>query len=316
MKSGKITAIVCFACISGVSSGYEIKSAEDINISGILSSTYITENQHHKKDSITVSEFLLDISSDKSQMGYRVGLGNILLPNFFDPGFSKSVANFGLIYGYLTYRPVENIKVEVGKITTNIGHETSNVYTNFNTFYGLIWSRQPFIYPGVRLTYTFGEVDFYVETSKEPNDATTAGVIGHTGNIKYMASFLNSNTGVKMLDLVLEFEPDHHTKLICDFDYHKDTKHNEDGGGFALYFVKETDNVILPLRLEYIYTRQEDTHHTEKAYSATFSPTLKLSDDFHIRAEAAYVKFDDMFYNQNVFDGKRLFLSLDFEFRF
>lgn len=316
MRTAKVMALICAGCFFKLSSAYEIKPAEDINISGIISSTYISENQHHKKDSITVSEFLLDISSEKGQMGYRAGIGNILLPNFFDPGFSKSVAEIGLIYGYLTYKPVENIKVEAGRITTNIGHETSNVYTNFNTFYGLIWSRQPFIYPGIRLTYSLGEVDFYVETSKEPNSATTAGVIGHAGNVEYMASVLNSNTGIKMLDLVLEIEPDHHTKLICDLDYHKDTKHNEDGGGFALYLVKETDSVILPLRLEYVYTRQEDTNHTEKAYSATFSPTIKVSDDFHIRAEAAYVKFDDMFYNQTVFDGKRLFLSLDFEFRF
>lgn len=299
-----------------ISFAYEVKQAEEINISGIISSTYITENQHYKKDNITVSEFLLDLSFEKGQIGYKVGVGDILLPNLFDPKFSKSGEDFSLIYGYIIYKPVESIKVETGKITTNIGHETSNVYTNFNTFYGLIWSRQPFIYPGIRLTYSLGNFDFYVETSKEPNSATTAGIIGHAVNMEYMASFLNSNSGVKMLDLVLEFEPDHHTKIICDLDYHKDTKHSEDGGGFALYLVKETNNVILPVRLEYIYTRQEDTHHTEKAYSATFSPTLKVSDNFHIRTEAAYVKFDEMVYNQSVFDGKRLFLSIDFEFRF
>ncbi|MEJ5173077.1 MAG: outer membrane beta-barrel protein [Hydrogenothermaceae bacterium] len=294
----------------------------DITLSGAVTAGYFysTNTGSNNHDNFKVSNFLVGLSSEAKDggIGFTAGFGTVLLPTLYDGGLTDNKAilseKFGVIYGYLTYIPVQNLSIDAGLLTTNIGYELPTSFANPNITYGAVWYAQPLIYPGVRATYQIGDIKFYAEVSKDKayvdgnpslptSGAYAVGSIGNILGIDYAVSYYDYTAYKNLVDIVLSKEVHPNLKLGLNFDYQwldetAKTPGNDDNGyGLALYLIPQFDRFSAPIRLEYVNDGSKGKESgiysfVSKAYTFTITPTYKPTKSSYIRAEVSYVNSD------------------------
>lgn len=309
----------------------------EIALSGAVTTGYFYSNNtgSSNMDDFKVSNFLIGIGSDTKDggIGFSAAIGTVLIPTVYDGGLTKNKAilsqGFGVIYGYLTYKPSSSISLDAGLLPTNIGYEVATSFTNPNITYGSVWYAQPFIYPGARLTYQIGDVKFYGEVSKDKGivdgspslptkGAYAIGSLGSFMGLDYAVSYYDYIAYKNLVDIVLSKELNPNLRLALNFDYQwldetaKVPGNDDKGYGLALYIIPQFDNFSLPIRVEYINGGSSGIYSSvyssvSEAYTTTITPTYRPTKNTYIRGELSYFKADNPIFrdrNNNPKDSK------------
>lgn len=331
MKRKLLASCLVVASATTISQAGQLTVANsDITLSGAVSTGYFysTNTGSSNHDDFKVSNFLIGIGSDAKDgaIGFSAGFGSVLLPTVYDGGLTDNKAilskGFGVIYGYLTYKPVENLTIDAGLLTTNIGYELATSFTNPNITYGAVWSAQPFIYPGARITYQIGDIKLYAEASKDkgivdgssslPTTGSFAvGSVGSLYGFDYAVSYYDYTAYKNLVDVVVAKQIIPNLKLGLNFDYQwldktAKTPGNDDSGyGVAIYIIPEFDKFSVPTRIEYVNDGSKGKESgiyssVSKAYTLTVTPTYKVTKNSYIRAEVSYINSkNDIFTDKN-----------------
>jgi hypothetical protein len=299
----------------------------DIKIDGALTTGYFTSNNtgSSNHDSFKVSNFILGLSSDAKDggIGFNVGFGTVLLPTVYDGGLvdNKAIINksFGPIYAVLSYKPISSLTLDAGLLTTNIGYELATSFTNPNITYGAVWSAQPFIYPGARITYAVGDIKFYAEASKDKgySDGNTSlptsgayavGSLGTLYGVNYAISYYDYTAYKNLVDIVLSKSINDNLDVGINFDYQwldstaKVSGNDSKGYGVAGYIIPKSGNFSLPVRIEYVNGGSKGkesgiyangSNNISKAWTITATPTFRPTKNTYVRAEISYVNSDN-----------------------
>lgn len=301
----------------------------EIKIDGALTTGYFASNNtgSNNHDSFKVSNFILGLSSDVKDggIGFNVGFGTVLLPTVYDGGLvdNKAIINksFGPIYAVLSYKPISSLTLDAGLLTTNIGYELATSFTNPNITYGAVWSAQPFIYPGARITYAVGDIKFYAEASKDKgysdentslptSGAYAVGSLGTIYGVNYAISYYDYTAYKNLVDIVLSKSINDNLDVGINFDYQwldstaKVSGNDSKGYGVAGYVVPKFGNLSLPVRIEYVNDGSKGKEsgiysNVSKAWTFTATPTFRPTKNTYVRAEVSYVNSDNKIFKDN-----------------
>ncbi len=302
-----------------------------IGVYGGLSAGYFyTTNP--SEDSLQITNAILGVKSEGGVVSFDLAFGGSLWSTVYDGGqgdlMSVSVDSggatdgFGLLWGYVSVSPTSSITVDAGVLTTNVGYELADTYTNPNITFGTTWFAQPFIYPGIRLTFSLNDnISFYAEYNQEYEaDNFAVGSLGSLMGIDYALTYYDygSAVGKNLIDVVLGTSFGG-VDVAVNLDYQwlddsaKAPGQDDDGLGMALYVIPSFGNLKLPLRFEYFDGGNSGIYDGEKGYSFTITPTYNFSDNYYVRAELAYINTD-----AKMFDNKdnRTTLAVEAGFKF
>ena len=238
--------------------------------------------------------------------------------------------NFGVDYAYVSIRPLNNLTIDAGVLTTNIGYELYHTYENQNIFFGMVWNAQPVTYPGVRITFeAMDNLSVYAEYNQDSgdpfgngavtyNDAFAVGVLGSLMNVDFAISYYDYESYKNLVDVVLSTSFGNlDVALNFDYQWMDDTtkKYLQNIGatsiddhayGVALYVKPNlTENISVPIRFEYVNDGQVKNNAGveidnglygvagDTAFSITVTPTYRPSKNSYVRAEVGYVKMDN-----------------------
>ncbi len=322
--------LVVVGLLSGVTianAGQITVANSDIDLSGGVTSGYFYSNNIYPNntgssnhDDFKVSNLIVSLSSQPKNggLGFTAAFGTILLPTLYDGGITENKAilnkGFGILFGYVTYAPVENLTLDAGLLTTNIGYEIATSFSNPNITYGGVFYAQPFIYPGARITYTYKDFKFYGEVSKDKgyldgssysptSGAYAVGTLGTVYGINYALSYYDYTAYKNLVDLVLSKSINENLDVALNFDYQwldktaKQSGHDSNGYGVAVYIIPKYQSFSLPIRVEYLNDGSKGKesgiyNYVSSAYTVTLTPTYKPTKNTYIRAEASYFKSD------------------------
>lgn len=333
----KLFFVGLLSAVTVVNAGQITVLNSDIDLSGGITAGYFYSNNtgSSKNDDFKVSNLIISLSSQPKNggLGFTTAFGSILLPTLYDGGITdnKSILskNFGVLFGYATYAPVENLTIDAGLLTTNIGYEIATSFANPNITYGTVFYAQPFIYPGARITYTYKDFKFYAEANKDKgyldssptlptSGAYAIGTLGTIYGINYALSYYDYTAYKNLIDLVLSKNINENLDLALNFDYQwldktaKQPGKDDNGYGIAFYLIPKSGNISLPIRLEYINDGSKGKENgiysnVSSAYTITLTPTYKPSNNTYIRAEVSYFKSDNKIFSDkssNLKDSK------------
>lgn len=295
----------------------------ELKITGAIPAGYFfsTNTGSSNQSAFKLSNLFISISSEMKDGDFSInsGFGTVLFPTVYDGGLTENKAilspKFGVIYGYLSYKPESHITIDAGLLTTNIGYEATTSFTNPNIMYGALWSAQPVIYPGARLTYQIGEIKLYGEISKDqglydgnatlPTSGSYAvGALGSAGGFDFALSYYDYAAYKNLFDVVISKEVNQYLKLGLDLDYQwlddsaKQPGYNSDGYGIGMYVIPHFENIYIPTRVEYFSDGSKGKEsgiysNVSKAYTLTITPTYKPTKNSYIRFETSYFKADN-----------------------
>ncbi len=323
---------------------FSVVSSVPITLYGGASGAYFWTNNtgtsSDEDDKLQISNGIIGFSGEfgnEIKLGFDIAVGAVLVPTVWDGGqgdplsfsFSNgSVSNndFGLIWGYASFKPFRGVSVDAGVLPTNVGYEVANTYANPNITLGMIWVAQPVIYEGARISLDLKElanvpVGFYAEYNQEYNgDNFGVGVsfglpnLGMIEDISVALNYFDYNnvaTSRNLIDLVVGVSLPF-ADLGLNFDYHwlddsaKQPNRDDNAYGVALYvapkFTLAQGQLTFPIRIEYfdegtsgIYT---GCGRDNNGWTFTITPTYKPTPNTYVRAEYAYITTD-----QNVING-------------
>ena len=310
MKRLAVVILTAFLSLSSLpSKGTELKILPGLNVSGGISVSGFreTETEEGTDSDLKIEDAVFEINGKDI---FDVAVGSLLLPTVLNStnqenkgnfGLNRNGDRFGLLWGYLELKPAEKLNLKVGVLPTNVGYELAESYKNFNITYGLVWNSQPFIYRGVRATYTFGEsLQIYGEYDRgkelNGNDRDHAfgiGAAGAIGAFYYTVNYFDYGNYKNLFDFTLSTECKK-VKLGFNGDYQwLDRDKNKAGYGLAFYVVPNLGRISLPVRVEYVKDINQSGiygFNDRGTYSFTVTPTYKLSEHTTVRAEYSYVK--------------------------
>ncbi len=287
----------------------------NLNVYGGLSAGYFyTTNP--SEDSLQITNAIVGVSSEGSVVSFDLAFGGSLWSTVYDGGqgdlMSVSVDSggatdgFGILWGYVSISPTSNLTIDAGVLTTNIGYELADTYTNPNITFGTTWYAQPFIYPGARVTFSLNDnISFYAEYNQEyESDNFAVGSLGSLMGIDYALTYYDYGSGVgkNLIDVVLGTSLGG-VDVAVNLDYQwlddsaKSPGQDDSGLGLALYVIPSFGNLKLPLRFEYFDGGSSGIYEGGKGYSFTLTPTYSFSDNYYVRAELAYLNTDDALFN-------------------
>ncbi len=207
----------------------------------------------------------------------------------------------------LKLQAMEELGLEMGRLATKIGYESSYSFANDNFLRGLVWNEQPAFYNGTRANVELDGFGFYAEISNPPagdygNRAWAIGMRGGNEDFEFLASFFNGDKSQDVLDVVANIKAGDFTIGVNADLYLVDNPaagQDDSALAAAAYMKLELeDGIELPIRAEYINDGNSGIFGVNNALSFTFSPTLKLDKGSYIRGEAAVVRSDnDIFYS-------------------
>lgn len=313
-----------------------------LEITGGISGGYFHASNPGKdtsKDEFLLSNFLMEISSDKKErpVDFIAGLGETSTPSLFDAPEVNS--DYDIEYASLSLKPVSDLTFETGLLMPNAGYEDTYTFNNRNIVTGALASQQPYNAYGARVTYSVSGMDLlagyyksrlddqeYCTDGRCPDDSWELGlgwsVSGFDFNVyNYHLNDMKNLTGVVIERTIQNI----YFALNMDYwrwDSSMSTYYTRRSSmGAAFYVSPSFGKISIPLRLEYIdqggsriYTDNTNARHI---YTATITPTYHFSDNSYVRIEGAYIGADRAFQNKDgdVKDG-RIYLSAELGFLF
>jgi hypothetical protein len=287
-------------------------AGQDITLSGGVTGGYFyaTDTGSTKQDTIVVSDFLTELSSAAKPggVGFTAGLGVETQPTVYGGQIASGTASYAFQYGWVSIVPVKNLEIDAGQLATNVGYEVAPTYANPNINLGLVWFGQPIYYPGVRASYSMGDMSVYAEVNKNTSyGAQTGAAFGASGNIggvDALFSYFTNAGKVSIADFILS-KTVGGIDLAVNADYQMKAEAAKTPGtddaayGIAFYAtVPVMDKVTLPLRVEYVDDGTSGLYGlggagaSNSAVSFTITPTYHFTDSTFVRAEVAYVTTD------------------------
>ena len=216
------------------------------------------------------------------------------------------------------------VSVDAGVLTTNVGYELADTYSNPNITFGAIWNAQPFIYPGVRVTVSpLENVNLYAEYNQESNsDNFAVGALGELNDISFGLTYYDYRAYKNLIDVVLSYSIGMlDLGLNADYQWLDDSAktpgQDDSAYGIALYLTPTFGRLSVPVRLEYFDEGTSGIYFdgADKGYTATITPTFKPTENSFIRAEVAYVSTDKKVFKNGTKDNKTTFaVELGFTF--
>ena len=250
--------------------------------------------------------------------GYSLpSVGAVYLPS------GKSTPVYGVLpVAYLKLAPTENFSIEVGKLETLVGAESTFTYQNPNVERGILWNQTEDVSRGVQVNYTTGDVALAVSyndgfysnrynwlsgTATWTIDSTNSLLLIGSGNlganhyISYPTPLVQSNSDIFDLEYTYNSAP---WSLSPYIQYTRvpqnaaigfgQTAESEGVGLFANYQFSPT--FTLATRFEYENTSGSLAKHAadiaygpgSKAWAITVTPTYQYKI-FFARPEFSYV---------------------------
>ncbi len=331
MRRELITAV--FLLTSGVVMAEEksvtLKLSQPLELFGGFSTGYFYTTNEGNKDSQDTFQITNAIVGLKGETGENIKIGLDLAVGYVYEGtvFSpiKNTARdiyTRLLWGYATLKPHSLVTIDAGILTTNVGYEVIDTYSNPNVLLGAIWNAQPVTYPGARITITpTKSLSVYAEYNQESagQDNYAAGVSGNVAGIDYAVNYYDSSKNI--VDVVLGYSVGMvDIGLNTDYQWHDNPATGQDKSayGLALYLIPKLDNLSIPVRLEYFKSGTSGIYGDSKGYTVTITPTFRPAKNAFVRTEVAYVKTDNKIFKgsgNNKKDSKTT-LTLEIGFTF
>lgn len=325
MKVSKIALSVALALVGGAAHAGGFNVSKDITVNGDLSAGayYVVNHGGMGAEAIEVTDFGLAFSAPAAKtgdVGFKGVIGSRNGRTILDTSPDGSFAwgdDIVLDFGYATYKPVDNVTLDIGWILTTVGNEASPSIFSANVNRGFMWNAQPAAYEGARVSYAMGDTTLSGEVNHNtggpgnPIDFALA-VSGKASGVSYSATYYDGKDNRNIIDLVVNTEVAG-TAVGANFDYfmldNAATGQDDTATGFGLYVTPKMGMITVPVRIEFvsdgtsgIYTVPGGTIATKGAYSLTVTPTMKLSDNTFVRAELSYVGADEKVFKDK--DGK------------
>jgi len=346
MRKLAVTAALAFAGSAAAQDGQlALKVSQPLELSGGISAAYFNntrETAGEGRDGFGLTNAVLNVRGSSGSMGFDLAVGAFLAPSVWG-NVTNSVFSYtsgtvtnneaGVLWGYVSYSPMDKLTLDAGLLTTNIGYEVVNTYANPNINLGAVWFAQPVIYPGARLTFEVVEnITLYAEYAENVGydndeiirgDAFALGSLGSVGGIDYAISYYDYAGFKNFVDVVLSYGVGSvDLGLNIDYQWLDDSASGQDDSayGVALYIIPSFGSVSVPLRLEYfeegtsgIYTDVRSP--AESGYTVTVTPTFKPAENAFLRAEISYASTDRNYFN-NGQDDSRTSLAVELGFTF
>ena len=261
-------------------------------------------------DDIKFTDAILRIYKKEDKLSLDVGIGSIVQPSVSGWNDKENISTvgdkFGIVWGYLTLNPLDNLKVDVGAFGSLVGYESGVTFLNPNISFSVLGYSQPSFYRAVRLTYQVREgFSLYTTYARgkelngsENHHAHSFGFIGHLEGIDYVISYFDYSNFKNIFDVVLstsskDFFLNYWKKITfaLNADYQWLDGNSKDGLGIAFWVVPEKGKYSLPLRFEYERDFKDSnifTNDGSYTYSLTITPTYKLSDLTSLRIELSH----------------------------
>ena len=314
-----------------------LKISQPLELYGGVSAGYFyttNEGNDSAQDAFQVTNAIVGLKGEVGEaikMGFDLAVGQSFLGTVNSPlnGSQGQTDNFGIVWGYVTVKPIDKLSLDAGLLTTNIGYEIADTYSNPNVTFGAVWGAQPFIYPGARASFDLTDaISVYAEYNKEyGGDNFAVGSLGEIAGISYGLTYFDYNdvtdptmVNKNLVDIVLGYSIGSiDVGLNADYQWLDDSSkapgQDDSGYGVAVYFTPNMGNVSIPIRLEYFDSGNSGIYIDEKGYTLTVTPTFKPSDNTFIRGEVVYVSADNkIFKNGQKKDKTTLSVELGFTF--
>jgi len=283
---------------------------QDITLSGGITGAYFY-NSDTKRDAFAVPDALIDLATEAKPgvVAFDVGLGTLSGNSLAtsDAPLTSGAGTVGVQYGWVSVLPVDGLKVDAGKLATNVGYEVYPSYGDDNILRGLVWNNQPAYYNGARATYSMSSFSVYAEANKGGNGSTAGTAIGASGTFGAVSGAINLFSAVNqksIVDIIASGKVGS-IKLAANLDYQtkaeaaKTTGTDDNAYGVALYAsMPMGDKASLPVRIEYVNDGTSGLYGlgaaaaSNTAMTFTITPTYNFSDSTFVRAELAYVSTD------------------------
>jgi len=291
--------------------------SKDITVNGDLSAGayYVVNHGGMGAEAMEVTDFGLAFSApaaNTGDVGFKGVIGSRNGRTILDTSPDGSFAwgdDIVLDFGYATYKPVDNVTLDIGWILTTVGNEASPSIFSANVNRGFMWNAQPSAYEGMRASYAMGDMTLSAEVNHNqkgvkgnPIDIALA-VSGKVNTINYSATYFDGKDTTNIIDVVLNTEVSG-VGVGVNFDYfmldNAATGQDDSANGIGLYVTPKFGKISVPVRIEFVsdgssgvYSVPGGTVATDGAYSLTITPTMKLSDNTFVRAELSYVAADN-----------------------
>ena len=271
-----------------------------------------------------VSNFLLGVATtDKGALvGFDLGVGQTSTPSVLST--PEQNRDYRVEYAALLVHPIPDGELAVGLLKPIAGYEDTYTYNNRNVVHGIVASQQPYNAYGARVKYSVAgvelnagyyskrlaedeyEVDLYGDGSrvKRVDRAWEVTAGGEAAGLCYRAYYYHLEGMKALAGAVLEYTVGN-VALGLNGDYWRwtgslssdfDRKY---AMGLALYVAPSFGSFSLPVRVEYVNQGGSriyvDNADTKTLWSATVTPTYKVTEKAYVRAEASFVHGRDAF---------------------
>ncbi len=337
-----LSAILAFA---GSSLAQEktltLKVSQPLELYGGLSAGYFfttnTDDGKSSRDKFQVTNAIIGLTGEVGKdikLGFDLAVGGSLWATVFDggqgdlayidAGNNELKEGVGILWSYVTFKPHSMVAIDAGVLTTNVGYELADTYSNPNVTFGAVWFGQPFIYPGVRVTISpLEDIDFYAEYNQEYDlDNFAVGVLGERSGVSFALTYYDYRAAKNLIDLVLGYSIGNiDLGLNADYQWLDDSAktpgQDDSAYGVAIYITPNFGNISVPVRLEYFDEGTSGIYWggAEKGYTATITPTYKPTENTFLRAEVAYISTDQKVFKGGTKDNKTT-LSVELGFTF
>ena len=317
LLTGSVFAVGAIAVAGPLQAGTFTVANQNITLNGGVAGGYFytTNTGSSKHDNFYLTDFLAELSSETKPggVGFTAALADFQQVSILDGGVGNAPtsSDVTLLYGYGSVAPIEGLKVDVGKLVTNVGYEVPQSFINPNIALGTVWYYEPAYYPGARATYSMGDLNTYVEISKQdPTVFGTSSAYGLGANDTVAGTFIAVNyfdyTNMSRIIDVIASHTVAGIDLAVNLDYHllagaaKDAASSAgtDDSAFGVEFyatIPVIDKVTVPVRVGYINDGTSGIYglggagYSNSAVSFTVTPTYHFTDNTFVRAEVAYI---------------------------
>jgi hypothetical protein len=309
-----------------------------IEITGGISAGYFYASNPGKDtsdDAFLLSNLLVEISSaDEALPVVFVGaFGETSTPSVLST--PENNTDLKIEYASLTLKSIDKMGIEVGLLQPNSGFENTYTFNNKNIILGAVASQQPYNAYGVRVNYDVNKISLWGgyykdrlddEEYNSPDYAWEIGVSGSIGENDFSIYNYHIDGQRNLLGAVIERSIGD-VDLAFNIDYWNwDSRMEGIYGskssiGGAFYICPNFGDLSIPFRFEYIAQDESQIYienpDTNRIYAATFSPTWHFNENIYARAEAAYVKADRAFSNEEDFPkDNRINIAFEIGFLF
>jgi len=318
MKLVKQTLALAIAATWGTANAASVNVSQDVNLKGAMAGTYsyMTNDGGAATghDTMKVTDFNVEVSSADIK-GSGVGfVGSVGINEFLTLADTSPSAiggtNVNFFYGYATYKPMESLSVDAGRLLTTIGYEAAASYLNGNITRGFLWNSEPIAYQGVRASYMMGDFKIAAEVNNDTSEGSAPGATnwvlnatGSAGGMDYGASYMDGKDSRNVVDAMVSTSMGG-MDLAIDVNYFmidkKPVGQKDDSAlGVAIYVTPKMGSIDVPVRVEYMDDGDTGIYGVKRGSSLTVSPTMHYGDAGYVKAEVGYVQSDNKMYSDN-----------------